>query len=144
MRYVLHRLGLMRTDELPMVAARWLAADLVDTESIRLLAGHDSHDPWELERLLVDATDEEGVTPPTDPAAEENIAVDWVSNNWREDRDTRAAVTVLAQLGVTHYEWDLGLFIGLDDEWAGRRGRLEPDLKAEAELQLDFFLHRDG
>lgn len=71
-----------------MVAARWLAADVVDSESVRLLAGHDSHDPWELERLLVDATDEVGVTPPTDPAAEENIAVDWVTNNWREDRDT--------------------------------------------------------
>ncbi len=122
-----------------MVAARWLAAAVVDTESIRLLAGHDSHDPWELERLLVDATDEVGVTRLTDPAAEENIAVDWVTNNWREDRDTRAAVTVLARLGETHYEWDLGLFIGLDDEWTGRWSRLEPDLKAEAELQLDVF-----
>jgi len=83
---VLHRLGLIRTDELPMVAARWLAADVVDTESIRLLAGHDPHDPWELERLLVVAADEVGVTPPTDPAAEENIAVNWVTNNWHEDR----------------------------------------------------------
>jgi hypothetical protein len=59
---VLQRLGLIRTDELPMVAARWLAADIVDTESIRLRAGHDPHDPWELERLLVEATDEVGVT----------------------------------------------------------------------------------
>ena len=64
---VLHRLGLIRTDELPMFAARWLAADVIDTESIRLLAGHDSHDPWELERLLVEATNEAGVTPPTNP-----------------------------------------------------------------------------
>ena len=141
---VLHRLGLIRTDELPMVAARWLAADLVDTESIRLLAGHDPHDPWDLERLLVVAADEVGVTPPTDPAAEENIAVNWVTNNWCEDRDTRSAVAVLARLGETYYDWDLGLFVGLDDEWNSRWGRLEPDLKADAELQLDFLLHRDG
>jgi hypothetical protein len=140
---VLHRLGLIRTDELPMVAARWLAADVIDTESIRLLAGHDSHDPWELERLLVEATDEAGVTPPTDPAAEENIAVNWVTNNWREDRDTRAAVAVLARLGETHFDWELGMFVGLDDEWNGHWGRLEPDLKADAELQLDSFQHRD-
>jgi hypothetical protein len=141
---VLNRLGLIRTDELPMVAARWLAADLVDTESIRLLAGHDSHDPWELERLLVVAADEVGVTSPTDPAAEENIAVSWVTDNWREDRDTRGTVAVLARLGVTHYDWDLGLFVGLDDEWNSRWGRLESDLEADAELQLDFLLHRDG
>lgn len=141
---VLHRLGLIRTDELPMVAARWLAADLMDTDSIRILAGHDPHDQGELERLLVEVTDEVGVTPPTDPAAEENIAVDWVTNKCCEDRDTRAAVAVLARLGETRFDWDLGLFIGLDDEWNGRWGRLEPDLKTDAELQLDFLLHRDG
>jgi hypothetical protein len=127
---VLHRLGLIRTDDLPMVAARWLVADVADTESKRLLAGHDPHDPWELERLLVEATDEVAVTPPTDPTAEEKIAVDWVTNNWAEDRNARAAVAVLARLGETHFDWDLGLFVGLDDEWNSRWGRLEPDLKA--------------
>jgi hypothetical protein len=64
---------------------------------------------------LVDATDGVGVTSPTDPAAEEeNIAVDWVTSHWRQDRDTRAALAVLARLGEIHDEWDLGLFIGLD------------------------------
>jgi hypothetical protein len=127
-----------------MVAVRWLAAGVVETESIRLLAGQDPHDPWELERLLVVAADEVGVTPPTDPVAEENIAVNWVTNNWREDRDTRGAVAVLARLCVTHDDWDLGFFVGLDDEWNSHWGRLEPDLKADAELQLDYLLHRDG
>jgi hypothetical protein len=141
---VLLRLGLVRTDELPMIAARWLAADVVDTESIRLLAGHDPHDPWELERLLVGATHEVGVIPPTDAAAEEKGAVDWVIHNWREHRDTRAAVAALAGLGETHFDFDLGLFVGLDDEWNGRWGRLESDLKADAEIQLGFLLHRDG
>lgn len=52
---VLHRLGLITTDQLPDLAARWLAADLVDTEAVRMLAGHDRHDPWALEQLLEDA-----------------------------------------------------------------------------------------
>jgi len=46
---VLHRLGLLRSDDLPDLAARWLAADLADGESVRQLAGHDPHDPWGLE-----------------------------------------------------------------------------------------------
>jgi hypothetical protein len=54
------------------------------------------------------------------------------------------AVAVLARLGETHYDWDLGLFVGFDDEWNSGWGRLEPDLKADAELQLDFLLRRDG
>ena len=41
---VLHRLGLVRSDDLPDIAARWLASDLVDTESVRMLAGADSHE----------------------------------------------------------------------------------------------------
>jgi len=49
---VLHQLGLIRTDELPDLASRWLAADMVDTESVRILAGHTKHDPWALEHLL--------------------------------------------------------------------------------------------
>ena len=52
---VLHRLDLIRTDELPDLAARWLATNLADTESIRMLAGHDRRDPWRLEQLLADA-----------------------------------------------------------------------------------------
>ena len=35
---VLHRLGLIRSDELPDLAARWLAAGMTDTESTRMLA----------------------------------------------------------------------------------------------------------
>jgi hypothetical protein len=51
---VLHRLGLVRSDELPDIAARWLASGVVDTESVRMLAGHDPHDLWMLEQLLAD------------------------------------------------------------------------------------------
>ena len=46
---VLHRLLLVRSDELPDLAARWLASEVVVSESVRLPAGYDRHDPWALE-----------------------------------------------------------------------------------------------
>jgi hypothetical protein len=76
---VLHQLGLVRSDDLPGIAARWLASDVVDTQSVRLLAGHDPHDPWMLERLFADAVSEAKVEVPGDAATVQHIAVDWVT-----------------------------------------------------------------
>jgi hypothetical protein len=66
------------------------------------------------------------VTVPSDPSAVQESAVDWISRTWRQTQDTRWAVTTLARLGDP--EFDLGLFIGLDDEWSGGWGRLDVDL----------------
>jgi hypothetical protein len=141
---VLHRLGLVRSDELPDLAARWLVTETVDTESVRMLAGQDPHDPWELDRLLDDSVSEAEVTVPSDPAAVQRIAVHWVTETWRQSRDGRWAVETLARLGETYPEFDLGLFIGLNDEWNGGWGRLEPDLKADMARELDRLLHGSG
>ena len=140
---VLHRLGLVRTDDLPDLAARWLAADLVDTESVRMLAGHDRNDPWMLEKLLADCVAEAEVIVRSSAPDVQAIAVDWVTSTWRDSGDTRWAVSTLARLGETDPEFDLGLFIGLDDEWNGGWGRLEPDLRAEAKNELAHLLHGD-
>lgn len=141
---VLHHLGLVRSDELPDIAARWLAADLVDTESVRMLAGHDTHDPWALEQLLADSLSEAAVIVPSTPDEKQRIAVEWVTMRWRESGDIRWAIGTLAHLGETDAGFDLGLFVGLDDEWSGGWGRLESDLKAEAKRELDRLLHGDG
>lgn len=141
---VLHRLGLVRSDELPDIAARWLASGVVDTESVRMLAGHDPHDLWMLEQLLADSVSEANVMVAADPATVQRIAVDWVTLTWRESADTRWAVATLARLGETVPEFDLGLFVGLDDEWNGGWGRLEPDLKSAAMVELDRLLHGAG
>jgi hypothetical protein len=79
-----------------------------------------------------------------DPATVQRIAVDWVTLTWRESADTRWAVATLARLGETVPEFDLGLFVGLDDEWNGGWGRLEPDLKSTAMVELDRLLHGAG
>lgn len=138
---VLLRLGLVRTDELPDIAALWLASDLLDTESVRQLAGHDPHDPWMLEQLLSDSLEEANMQVALGPAEVRAVAVDWVTATWREAGDTRWAVATLARLGETYPDFDLGRFIGLDDEWIGGWGRLEPDLKEAAKGELDYFLH---
>ena len=140
---VLHRLLLVRSDELPDLAARWLASDLADTESIRLLAGHDRHDPWALEQLLADVASEADIDVPSDPDTVQEIAVGWISSTWRETQDTRWAITTLARLGETDPEFDLGLFIGLDDEWSGGWGRLDADLKQAAKRELSRLPHGD-
>ena len=139
---VLNRLGLIRSDELPDLAARWLAAGMTDTESTRRLAGHPRHDPWGLDQLLAAAADEAGAAAPTDPAVIQDIALTWVASRWLDDHDTRAAVRTLARLGETNLDLNLGHFIGLDDEWSGGWGQLPPVLKAEADRTLADILNR--
>jgi len=141
---VLHRLDLVSSDDLPHLAARWLALDVVDTESVRQLAGENPRDRWTIEQLLADSVCEADVTVPSDAAAVQRIAVDWVTTMWRESMDTRWAVGTLASLGQTDADFDLGLFIGLDDEWSGGWGRLEPDLLAEAKYNLEHLLGDDA
>jgi hypothetical protein len=141
---VLRQLALIRTDQLPDLAARWLAADLTDSPSTRMLAGCNPSDPWQLDQLLADAASETGTTAPTDPASLQAIAVDWVTATWRDNHDTRTAVTTLARLGETYPDFDLGLFVGLDDEWNGGWGRLEPELKAAAKQEIDHILYGPG
>lgn len=138
---VLHGLGLITTEQLPDLATRWLAADLIDTDSVRMLAGHDRHDPWALEQLLAAALREAHAELPQEPALIESVAVDYVTTRWRHDRNTPDAVATLARLGETHADFDLGLFIGFDDERNGGWGRLAPDLRAAAELEIERYLH---
>jgi hypothetical protein len=78
---------------------------------------------------------------PGDATTVQHIAVDWVTMTWRASGDTRWAVSTLARLGETDPEFDLGLFIGLDDEWSGGWGRLESDLQSAARHELHRLLH---
>jgi len=141
---VLHQLDLVSSDQLPDLAARWLALDVVDTESIRMLAGADSRDPWAIEQLLVESVSEADVAVPSDRAEAQRIAVDWVATMWRESRGTRWAVATLARLGETNLDFDLGFFIGLNDEWDGGWGRSQPDLLDDAEDELQRLVGGDS
>lgn len=137
---VLHSVGVIKTDQLPDLAARWLAADLVDTEAVRTLAGHGRHDPWALEQLLRDALDEAHAEPPREPLAVRNLVVGYVAAQWQHNRDTRGAVAVLARLGQSETELELGGFIRIADEWTGGWGRPMSELQAAAETELEGYL----
>ena len=80
---------------------------------------------------------------PSDPDTVQKIAVDWISSTWWQTQDTRLAVATLARLGETDPELDLGLFIGLDDQWSGGWGRLDVDLNQAAKQELGRLLHGD-
>jgi hypothetical protein len=127
-----------------MIAARWLAADLVDTESVRMLAGEDPRDPWALERLLADSVSEANVTVPSDPQAVQRIAIDWVTTAGVR-RETPAGLLRSLLISARHspsstldcsWAWTMS--------WIGGWGRLEPDLKVEAMHELDRLLHGGG
>ena len=140
---MLHRLLLVRSDEFPDLAARWLASGLLDTESVRELAGCDRHDPWALEQLLAESVSEANVDLPDDPITVRSVAVDWVTSTWRSTHNTRWAVATLARLGETHFDFNLGLFIGLNDEWGGGWGRSDADLDRAAAHELERWHRRD-
>lgn len=137
---VLHAVGVIRTDQLPGLAARWLAADLVDTEAVRMLAGHVRHDPWSLEQLLRDVLDQAHVETPREPLAVRNVVATYVAAQWQHDGDTPSAVVTLARLGESEPDLDLGPFIGLADEWTAGWGRPVPELQAAAETELKRYL----
>ncbi|TQL02674.1 hypothetical protein [Cellulomonas sp. SLBN-39] len=136
----LHDLGVIRTDQLPDLAARWLAADVVDSEAVRLLAGHARQDPEAIERLMRDALHEAQVEPLQGPSAAREVVLEHVSARWRLDHDTRGAVALLARLGESRPDLHLDEFIGLDDEWTGGWGRLAREVEAAAETTLSRSL----
>lgn len=140
---VLKRLGLIRSDQLPDIAARWLADDMLDTESTRMLAGHDRHDPWALDKLFADSMVEAGTTEAEDIPTIERIAVAWVFAHIQTEADTRGAVRTLAAIFLANYDLDqLGQFDGLDDEWTGRWGRAPGELAADAREAMKEILDR--
>ena len=137
---VLVEVGLVRTDELPGLAARWLAADVADTGACRMLAAHDRSDSWGLRDLLSDVLDEGEVDTATGVAKERAIIGEWVARRSLEDLDVRAAVRLLAGVGEARPELALGAFVDVDDEWRGGYFRSSAQLEQDAQAELRTFL----
>lgn len=137
---VLRSLELIRTDALPSIAARWLASDVIDSDAVRDLAGHQPNDIWGLAALLDEVITDYAAPVAADAESQERLAVEWVAQTWRTNGDTRAAIATLARLGAAHPEFDFGPFIGLDDEWTGNWGRLPADLERASVDELLLVL----
>lgn len=93
--------------------------------------------------MLADSIAEAGLAVPSSTAETQRIAVQWVTLRWRDNRDTRWAVATLAHLNETHLDFDLGVFIGLDDEWIGGWGRQEAQLDQDATSELERLVGRN-
>jgi hypothetical protein len=146
---VLHDFLLVLSDALPDLAARWLAADVADSPSVRALAGADPEDPWIVEGLLASTIDELDLDVPTTTRERKAVAVEWVARNWLRTRNTRQAIGLLSHLA----EMNLDLHLGLDEficlaeawdfpgDWARDREELESYV---GQLLIDFLREVDG
>ncbi|GAA4265174.1 hypothetical protein [Frondihabitans peucedani] len=141
---VLHDFLLVLSDALPDLAARWLAADVADSPSVRSLAGASPRHPWIVEGLLASTVDELGLDVPTTTRERKAVAVEWVARDWLRNRDARQAIGLLSHLAEMNLDLYLGLdeFIGLAEEWdfPGDWARDREELESRAGQLLTGFL----
>jgi hypothetical protein len=134
---VLLTIGLVRTDDLPELAARWLADGTADTEAVRVLAGHVRDDHWALDQLMADVVEQLAVVVPVDPEDVSRIVLDHVAGEWAITGDTRRAVAVLSGLAQEDRGLMLGEdWVGLDDEWQGGWGRTVSQIRTVVQAEL--------
>lgn len=133
---VLHGYDLVRSDELPGIATRWLASGHPDSPSVAELAASDPHDAWGAESLLKQIARDLSPQSAVQRTDDERVVIEWVTETWRATGDTWWAVQTLARLGEEFPDFDLGVFVGYSDELAGGWGRLAPDLLQEAHAEL--------
>lgn len=137
---LLYDLDLIGSEQLPALAAGWLAADVIDTASVRILAGHDPRDTDEARLLLEQVAREAAGRGHVEDRSALQVAVDWITARWRSDQDTRAAIRTLTSLSDRYPQFDLGLLVGLDAHNGGW-GTLPADLRAATTHEIGYFLH---
>jgi hypothetical protein len=129
-------LGLITVSDFPDIAAQWLAADLVDSQGVRELAGLSSSDISALDSALMDVRLELNLSVPNDLAFRDAAVRSWISGQWRRTGDMRAAVATLARLDRED-GFDFGEFLWLDEELSGGMGRTIVEVEVDARLALD-------
>ncbi|MGN6608641.1 MAG: hypothetical protein ACTHMS_16730 [Jatrophihabitans sp.] len=76
----LRQLGMLRTDELPMLAAQWLVE--LDSPALRRLAGLDGSDGWLIDKVWPQVLDELGAAKVVSEVAW-NLAITFQMAAWR-------------------------------------------------------------
>ncbi|MGH8990998.1 MAG: hypothetical protein ACRDZ7_05660 [Acidimicrobiia bacterium] len=118
----------------PTSAAWWLVQGH-DGEALRQLAGLSGQDPWDVRELLPSALADIGVALPT-PAEAVRLAFEHEAKAClagKVDERTVARFVENVYIDSDYASWvldePLGEIYGVDDEWEGRWGRLEDDLR---------------
>jgi hypothetical protein len=140
----LRELGMLRSDELPMIAANWLVDR--DTPALRRLAGLDESDAWLIDKVWADVTAELNVESVSTEAAWQ-LAMTHEIAAWRAGE--KSTVDVLREVvrfyidnGYPKWAREAAHLYGLEDELDGSWGRKPDDVLAEVGRTLDELERR--
>jgi hypothetical protein len=134
----LRQLGVLRTDELPMLAAQWLVE--LDSPALRRLAGLDESDGWLIDQVWPEVLADLGVATAAGEQAWD-LAITFLVGSWRAgDRTTldvlREVIRAYIDNDYLRYAPEAGHLYDLDDELDGGRGRPRREVLAEIEQTL--------
>jgi hypothetical protein len=140
----LRHLGMLSTDEVPMVAAHWLTD--YDSPELRRLAGLNGSEGWLIDRLWPEALSGLGVAVLSDERAWD-LSVAFQLAAFRAG--DRSMNDVMSQVIRAYIESDYprhvpeaGELYGLDDELNGGWGRTPQEVLEEAEQTLTEWAER--
>jgi hypothetical protein len=135
----LAQLKMLRSDELPMVAAYLLVS--ADSPALRQVAGMSKLDGWLIEQVWPQAMSELGVADLSDEAAWD-LAMSYQIASWRGgERSTldliRTVVRFYIENDYPKWAGEAGTLYGIEDELDGGWGHSREDLLKEAASALD-------
>lgn len=137
----LRLLGLLRSDELPSVAAH-LLVDL-DTPALRRVAGLDPSDVWLIDNVWREAVAELGVGE-SDPEQAWAVAARYLVESYRTGERLgleilRAVARLYVEIGYPAWAPDAAHIYVLEDELDGGWGRSPGDVITDAIQSLERF-----
>jgi hypothetical protein len=140
----LRDLGMLSTDEVPMVAAHWLTE--YDSPSLRRSAGLDGSEGWLIDRLWPEVLSDLGVRE-TNGERAWDLAVSFQFAAWRAgDRSINEVMSQVIRAYIENdyprYPPEPGHLYGLDDELEGGWGRTSQEVLADAEQTLSAWAER--
>lgn len=142
----LRQLGLLRSDELPLIAAHLLIN--LDTPALRQLAGLAGSDTWLIDRVWPEALDELGVADLDSQQAWKIAVVFLVDALHAGDRSAeevlRAVARFFVENGYPSWAPEASHIYGLEDELDGRWGRTRDAVLADAVEVLAELADRVG
>ena len=137
---------MLRTDDVPMLAAHWLVD--FDSPALRRLAGLDRSDGWLIDRVWPEVLADLGVHDASGKRAWD-LAISFQLASWHAGE--RSITEVMSQVIRAYIENDYpryvpvaGALYGLDDELEGHWGRTSEEVLAEAEQTLIEWAKRRG
>jgi len=140
----LRHLGMLNTDEIPMVAAHWLTE--YDSPALRRLAGLNGSEGWLIDQLWPEVLSDLGVDE-VDGEHAWDLSVAFQLTAWRAG--DRSITKVMSQVIRAYIENDYpryvpeaGQLYGLEDELEGGWGRTPQEVLAEAEQTLNEWAER--